>query len=124
MSRILAWICFAFDVVIVVSFVLGMFFPPLVRLLFWSAPAGYAVVVIWCRWFLKPRQEDGLGMEFGIGDKKLKMFDSRDDNVPPEIREKMNEITKILKEKGMIPEGEKCADPHCENCYGLGKDEE
>ena len=103
-----------FQAFILFAWVLG-FFPGYESL--WSLPAGWGAGTIcfelWKFWKMR-----------NVEVRVEKIFDSRSDDVPPEVKEKMKEITEILKSQGKIPknakdwdEREKCNDPHCGGCH-------
>lgn len=85
----------------------------------WALPAGWGAggicFELWKFW-----------RERGHTHKLIGVIDSRQQDLPPEAKQKMKEVIEILIQDGKLPpqasmsEARKCKDPHCSNCWGLG----
>lgn len=100
------------EVLCVALFLVGIFIPEL-RSIMWAFPAGFAVGRILTEWITKSNMP-----------MLIKVFDSRDEDVPPEIREHMKKMVDLMEKSGKLPpKREKCKDPHCTNCWGLADED-
>lgn len=114
------------EILMVGLFVLGFFASDNTRHMFWAFVAGGGAGIIIAEWVSRlVFTNKGIFIQ--------KVFDSRTDEIPPEIKAKMDEITEMLKKSGKLSkdatmgativnsdEDKKCNDPHCPACYGFG----
>lgn len=103
-----------FKVLMVGLWLAGFFATGEAKATLWTMPAGFAVGTIVVElWSQYQRSKD----------KPIKIFDSRSDEVPPEVKQKMQEVLQMMIDAGKIPppgERKKCDNPHCPDCWGLG----
>ena len=103
-----------FKVFIVGTWLLSFFATGNQKLLLMSLAAGWGAGTIIADLWIQSRRS----REFGI-----KVFDSRTDEIPPEVKAELDKVTEMLIKSGTIPppgERKKCDNPHCPGCWGLG----
>lgn len=98
------------EVICVFAFFAGIASPEN-REFLWAIPAVTFIIMIFVKWSLQGRI------------KNIKSVNLNQKDMPPEVQEHMDKLIEILQESGKIPKLEKCNDPHCKDCWGLGNNE-
>ncbi len=92
--------------------VASLFYTGQSRTLLMSFVASYGAAVIVAELFHAYKKRN-VHTEF----KEVKLSD---ENITPELKEKMTEVFKLLESiENVEVKQEKCSDPHCKNCWGL-----
>lgn len=101
------------EITTIISFFSGLALPEHREFLF-GVPAMVFVMMILFRWSSASRIEKIIASG---------AINLNDKDTPPEVREHMEKLVEILKSTGKLPSDEKCKDPHCKDCWGLGESE-
>ncbi len=97
---------------VMVAWIAGFFATDILKTALWAMPAGWGAGTIMAGYFIGRRRRK---ISAKFSELKVNMEEM------PEVKEKFKEITEILKSKGLMPEGGKCKDPHCKDCWGLAE---